>query len=595
MVPKQSWWKLNQEKLDRVFEFMASELEARQEAIREKEKLLKEEEEKCKAKEAEEKALRKRKERQDFEERIGSIVGSKINHACELFWGRSDTQRHVSAPDASRRSHIEVERERLEKQVDTLRREYETIKKNMDELSRTVKLSGNTLKRSGAGVCIASPPEAPARGKAKVVGVETPTSDDFQELLKAFHTVKEGKRIADMEVQALRERFERAVSKLVSVHIIDDVALTVVFLIILQIFCDSLCSCVCFYFVVFMESRLATRGAQTPVSSQVRLGEPSWSAGGGQQLQGPSIRQPSLLLNANMAAPKRAPAASPAQVQQGSLQRREKGSGRMQPATPAVASPGSDQRPSKRAKGGKGGAGGKGKSVAVPFIATLDLVPPASYRTPLQKMESALVHLHPKKLGDKSISLPMSCMTRPPVDTRDGRRSSEIREPREYQVRVLMTSMERAPCGDHLPFAGMIDPSQCTSVDQVDKEKLREGGYTVWLIGGGHSREPRSRLMLKHPTVDFYKRYTCYVYVGLTVEEVILVGHEHNHAAGFHKQLTFVQRMRCWRQTFEKLGSDKTLEVKKACLEAFGLKATCWDQVSNWDPQLQICMRGAEV
>ncbi|GBG70967.1 hypothetical protein CBR_g8267 [Chara braunii] len=216
-------------------------------------------------------------------------------------------------------------------------------------------------------------------------------------------------------------------------------------------------------------------------------------------------------------------------------------------------------------------------------------------RTPLQKMESALVHLHPKKLGDESISLPMSCMTRPPVDTPDGRRSREIREPGEYQVRVLMTSMERAPCGDHLPFVGMIDPSQCTSVDQVDKKKLREGGYTVWILSGGHSREARSRLMLKHATVDFYKRYTCYVYCGLTVKEAILVGHEHNRAAGFHKQLTFVQRMRCWRQTFEKLGCDKTLDVKKACLKAFGLKATCWDQVSNWDPQLQICMRGAEV
>ncbi|GBG63041.1 hypothetical protein CBR_g34740 [Chara braunii] len=215
MVPKQPWWKLNQEKLDRVFEFMASELEARQEAIHEKERLLKEEEEKRKVKEAEEKALRKRKERQDFEERIGTIVGSKINNACELFLGKSDVQRHVAAPDSSRTTHIEVERDRLERQVDTLRCEYESIKKNMEEFTRTMKLSGNALKRSGAGVCITSPSEAPARGKARVVGVGTPTSDDFQKLLKAFNAVKEGKRIADMEVQALKERFERAISKLV--------------------------------------------------------------------------------------------------------------------------------------------------------------------------------------------------------------------------------------------------------------------------------------------------------------------------------------------------------------------------------------------
>ncbi|GBG75010.1 hypothetical protein CBR_g19524 [Chara braunii] len=215
MVPKHPWWKLNQEKLDKVFDFMASELEARQEAIREKERKMNEEEEKRKVKEAEDKALRKRKERQDFEERIGKIVGSKINDACELFLGKSHAQRHVAAPESSQRTHIEVERDRLERQIDTLRREYESIKKDMEKLTRTVKLSGNALKRSGAGVCITSPLEAPARGKARVVGVGTPTFDDFQKLLKVFNTVKESKRIADMEVQALKERFERAISKLV--------------------------------------------------------------------------------------------------------------------------------------------------------------------------------------------------------------------------------------------------------------------------------------------------------------------------------------------------------------------------------------------
>ncbi|GBG72147.1 hypothetical protein CBR_g11080 [Chara braunii] len=215
MVPKQPWWKLNREKLDRVFEFMASELEAKQEVIHEKERLLKEEDEKCKVKEAEEKALRKRKERQNFEERIGTLVGSKINDAGELFLGKSDAQRHVATPDSSRRTHIKAELDRLERQVNTLRREYESIKKNMEELTRTVKLSGNALKRSGVGVCITNPPEAPARGKARVVGVGTPTSDDFQKLLKAFNVVKEGKRIVDMEVQTLKERFERAISKLV--------------------------------------------------------------------------------------------------------------------------------------------------------------------------------------------------------------------------------------------------------------------------------------------------------------------------------------------------------------------------------------------
>ncbi|GBG64991.1 hypothetical protein CBR_g48740 [Chara braunii] len=223
VLPRQPWWKMNQEKLDRVYEFMASELEASQEAIREKEKLLKEEEERRRAEEVEEKALRKLKERQDFEERISSIVGTKINDACELFLGKADQARSMPALADNRcregnigvRHILDLEKERLEKHIEQLRREHETIKKNMEELTRSGKQTGNALKRSAAGVCITSPPEALVRGKARVVGVATLTSDDFQKLLRAYNSVKEGKRIADMEVQALKERFEKAVSRLV--------------------------------------------------------------------------------------------------------------------------------------------------------------------------------------------------------------------------------------------------------------------------------------------------------------------------------------------------------------------------------------------
>ncbi|GBG66496.1 hypothetical protein CBR_g63079 [Chara braunii] len=214
VVPRESWWKLNQDKLDKVYEFMASELEARQEAIREKERQLKKEEEKRKAKEAEEKALRKLKERQDFEERIGSIVGTKINDACELFLGKSDAMRASNVPEVLR-THDDIDRERLERQIEILRREYEAVKKNMEELTRSIRLSGNAMKRTGVGVCVTSPPEAPARGRAKIIGVDTPTSDDFQKLIKAYNSVKEGKRLADMEVQALKDKFERVVSRLV--------------------------------------------------------------------------------------------------------------------------------------------------------------------------------------------------------------------------------------------------------------------------------------------------------------------------------------------------------------------------------------------
>ncbi|GBG69970.1 hypothetical protein CBR_g4798 [Chara braunii] len=145
-----SWWKLNEDKLDKVYEFMASELEARQEVIQEKEKQVKEEEERRKAREAEEKASRKLKERQEFDDRISTMVGMKINNACDLFLGRSEGARIGGIGEGARtfsnravRPSLDVDKERLEKQIELLRREYELIKKQMEELTRS---SRNAIK-----------------------------------------------------------------------------------------------------------------------------------------------------------------------------------------------------------------------------------------------------------------------------------------------------------------------------------------------------------------------------------------------------------------------------------------------------------------
>ncbi|GBG91233.1 hypothetical protein CBR_g52115 [Chara braunii] len=183
--------------------------------------MLKEEEDRKKAKEAEDKALRKLKERQDFEERIGAIVGTKINDACEIFLGKTDKDR-ISPTDPARargvqlrgRATVDVEKEQLEKQIEVVRREHECIKKHMEELTRTLKQTSAGTKRAGSGVCITSPPEAPARGKARVLGTGTTTSSEFQKLLRAYNLMKEEKRMADIEVQALRDRFEKAMAKL---------------------------------------------------------------------------------------------------------------------------------------------------------------------------------------------------------------------------------------------------------------------------------------------------------------------------------------------------------------------------------------------
>ncbi|GBG65450.1 hypothetical protein CBR_g51045 [Chara braunii] len=200
---------------------------------------------------------------------------------------------------------------------------------------------------------------------------------------------------------------------------------------------------------------------QIPMVSQLRPAESSRTASHMQSQEGPSRRQPSIVLNTNMVAPRRHPAQSPGQQQQQQSQKRKKVVTRR-----SAAEERSPEGRVKRARKGSGGSGGKGKKSADKATAAADLEPESAGGTPLERMWSRLVSLNAKKVTEDILSLPMSSMIRPPVDTPDGRRSREVRFPAEYHVRVLMASMERAPCGDHLPFVGMIDPTECTAVDQ---------------------------------------------------------------------------------------------------------------------------------
>jgi hypothetical protein len=200
-----------------------------------------------------------------------------------------------------------------------------------------------------------------------------------------------------------------------------------------------------------------------------------------------------------------------------------------------------------------------------------------------------------KKVDDIPFNLPLTCMERPPVDSPDGVRSFEIREPNDLHVRLLMASMLKNPVGDHLPFVGVIDPRQCSRKEDVDRAKLKRGGYTVWIVGGGHSREARERLVMQHPNVLHFQRNLCFVYAGLTAKEARKVGHTHNFVAGYHKDLTNIEKWRCWRQVFERCGGKKTYETKKQCLEENGVRVTDYSQIYKYDPQLQICMRGDEL
>ncbi|GBG69067.1 hypothetical protein CBR_g3765 [Chara braunii] len=161
---------------------------------------------------------------------------------------------------------------------------------------------------------------------------------------------------------------------------------------------------------------------QTPAVSQVRSADTGRGPSNRQSHEGPSRRQPSVLLNTSMAAPRRHPVQSVGQQQQQQSQKRKKVIATRLP----VADDRTPERRHKKARKGSGGSSGKGKRSADTATAAVDLEPESAGMTPLQRMWSRLVTLNVKKVTEDILSLPMSCMNRPPVDTADGRRSREI-------------------------------------------------------------------------------------------------------------------------------------------------------------------------
>ncbi|GBG86584.1 hypothetical protein CBR_g41648 [Chara braunii] len=218
---------------------------------------------------------------------------------------------------------------------------------------------------------------------------------------------------------------------------------------------------------------------------------------------------------------------------------------------------------------------------------------PGELNDEMTRAWNELESLEEKKIFQEPFYLPMSCLRRPPDDGA-GNRSLEIREPEEYHVSTIMDSMITCPTGDHLPFVGVVDPSEVKDKKDVDLARLRKGGYTIYVLGGGHCREARERLQKIYPDKEDYKWNVCYVYAGLTIEEAGQVGHKHNLAAGYHRDLNFIEKMKCWRNIFERMGSVKNTQVKLACLREFGIPCST-KKLQNNDPLLQIAMRPKEI
>ncbi|GBG68118.1 hypothetical protein CBR_g2669 [Chara braunii] len=169
----------------------------------------------------------------------------------------------------------------------------------------------------------------------------------------------------------------------------------------------------------------------------------------------------------------------------------------------------------------------------------------------------------------------------------------EVREPDEDHVKSIMDSMLKQPTGDHLPFVGLVDPAQAGRKEDVSLAKLRAGDYDIFVLGGGNNREARERLARMNPDNEEYQYNVCYVYVGLTIDEARQVARRHNLAEGYHRDLSFIEKLRCWRQVFESRGFVKSQEVKFACLEA-GISNAA-KKSNAQDPLLQCAFKPQEI
>ncbi|GBG72083.1 hypothetical protein CBR_g11017 [Chara braunii] len=207
---------------------------------------------------------------------------------------------------------------------------------------------------------------------------------------------------------------------------------------------------------------------------------------------------------------------------------------------------------------GKGKAGEEGLQVPQGFV-------PTERAKDLTKTWEELKSLKEKKLSHEFFYLPMSCLKRPPLV--NGKRPLEVRELDEDHVQSIMDSMLKHPTGDHLPFVGLMDPGQASRKEEVDLATLRNDHYDIFVLGGNHSREARERLSCMNPDNDDYKCNVCYVYVGLTVDEARQVAHMHNLVAGYHRDYSFIEKLRCQKlKTAVKsiLKSDQDLESSES-------------------------------
>ena len=197
-------------------------------------------------------------------------------------------------------------------------------------------------------------------------------------------------------------------------------------------------------------------------------------------------------------------------------------------------------------------------------------------------------------------TLPITLVNRPPIDPATGRRPLEIREPHNMHVQNLKKKMKINPHATVVPFLVMVDPLQCSVIDDFDISNPEK--YQYFVIGGSHSAEARRQLVMEHPTTYFFKYAECKIYVGLTVDEAKLLAWDHNNDNDYRQKMSSIERIRFFHYEYldslKQFGPKLNPGLRKHCLNEVGIvtdETVKSEGLRKYEPWFQLAFRDGKV
>ena len=197
-------------------------------------------------------------------------------------------------------------------------------------------------------------------------------------------------------------------------------------------------------------------------------------------------------------------------------------------------------------------------------------------------------------------NLPITHIHRPPVDDKTGRRPLEIREPHKLHVQNLKKKMKINPHATVVPFIVMVDPDECSRLEDFDVRKHES--YNYYVIGGSHSAEARRQLVREHPTTYFFKYAECKIYVSLTTEEAKLLAWDHNNDNDYRQKMSSIERIRFFHHEYLDVKSKITAKMfpalRRQCLHEVGIvidDAVKSDGIRKYESWFQLAFRDGVV